>query len=187
MNNNTIPNNKKENTQLINEKIRAPHLQLITHEGENIGVITKDRALQMAAEVDLDLVQISDEGKEGVPVAKIMDLGKTLYERKKKQNDAKKNQKVIQIKEIKVRPKIGEHDYNTKLKQMIQFLREGKRVKITLTFRGRENVLREEKGQEFFQRIQQTLEDQGFSDNIAQEKDDVSGKLWSRMYYLKKI
>lgn len=185
--NNTTNTNKKDNTQLINEKIRAPYLQLITHEGENIGVVAKDRALQMAVDADLDLVQISDEGKEGVPVAKIMDLGKTLYERKKKQNDAKKHQKVIQIKEIKVRPKIGEHDYHTKLKQMIQFLQEGKRVKITLTFRGRENVQREEKGQEFFQRIQQTLEEGGLADNLAQEKDDVSGKLWSRMYYLKKV
>lgn len=186
MNNTTTPN-KKDSGQLINEKIRSPYLQLITHEGENIGVVAKDRALQMAADADLDLVQISDEGKEGVPVAKIMDLGKTLYERKKKQSDAKKNQKVIQIKEIKMRPKIGEHDYHTKLKQMIQFLKEGKRVKITLTFRGRENVQREEKGQEFFARCQQALEESGFADNLTHDKDDVSGKLWSRMYYLKKI
>ena len=178
---------KKENTQLINEKIRSLQLQLITHEGENIGVVSRDQALQMAYDEDLDLVQISDDGKEGVPVVKIMDLGKTLYERKKKQGDAKKHQKMIQIKEIKVRPKIGEHDYQTKIKQMIQFLKEGKRVKMTLTFRGRENVLREEKGTELFQKIYDTLVENNLADNLVQEKDDVAGRLWSRIYYLKKI
>ena len=178
---------KKEQTQLINEKIRSPQVQLITQDGENLGVVSRDKALQLAYDANLDLVQISDEGKDGVPVVKIMDLGKTLYERKKKQNDAKKHQKVIQIKEIKVRPKIGDHDYQTKIKQMIQFLQEGKRVKITLTFRGRENVLREEKGVELFQKIQETLAEHDLADNLIQEKDDVSGRLWSRIYYLKKI
>jgi translation initiation factor IF-3 len=182
---NTNNVSKKEQAQLINEKIKAPQVQLITHEGENIGVVSRDKALQMAFEADLDLVQISDEGKEGVPVAKIMDLGKTLYERKKKQNDAKKHQKTIQIKEIKVRPKIGEHDYQTKIKQMIQFLKDGKRVKITLTFRGRENVSRDEKGLELFQKIQNTLTENDLIDSLVQEKDDVAGKLWSRIYYLK--
>lgn len=184
---NNVNNNKKEQTQLINEKIKSLNLQLITHEGENLGLVSREQALQLAYEADLDLVQISDEGKDGFPVAKIMDLGKTLYERKKKQVDAKKHQKTIQIKEIKVRPKIGEHDYQTKIKQMIQFLKEGKRVKITLTFRGRENVLREEKGVELFQKIYETLVEYELADNLVQEKDDVAGRLWSRIYYLKKI
>lgn len=171
----------------VNEKIRAPQVQLITHEGENVGVVSREDALRLSKEVGLDLVLLSDQGKEGVPVAKIMDLGKTMYERKKKQGDAKKHQKTIQIKEIKVRPKIGDHDFQTKFKQMVEFLKEGKRVKITLSFRGRENASKEERGGELFQRIFNSLSEIGLADNLVQEKDDIAGKLWSRMYYLKKV
>jgi translation initiation factor IF-3 len=177
----------KEVVYTANEKIKFPKLQLITQSGENIGVVTRDQALQMALDAHLDLVLIAEQGQQGVPVAKIMDLGKSLYERKKKQKDAKKHQKSIQIKEIKLRPKIGEHDYQTKLKQMIQFLKEGKRVKITLSFRGRENASKEERGGELLQKIFLSLQQQGLADHLVQEKDDVSPKLWSRMYYLKNI
>jgi translation initiation factor IF-3 len=178
---------QKEVAYVANDKIKAPRVQLITNTGQNVGIVTKEQAQQMAFEAHLDLVLISEQGQDGIPIAKIMDLGKSLYERKKKQKDAKKNQKIIQIKEIKLRPKIGEHDYLTKLKQMIQFLKEGKRVKITLSFRGRENASKEERGGELFQKILHTLQKEGFSDNLVQEKDDVSPKLWSRMYYLKNI
>ena len=82
------------------------------------------------------MVLIAEEGREGVPVAKVMDFGKALYEKKKKQHEAKKHQKVIQIKEIKIAPKIGEHDFQTKMRQAMEFLKEGKRVKITCSSRG---------------------------------------------------
>src|SRR5689334_22882959 len=100
---------KKEVGPLLNEKIRAPRLQLIAEDGHNIGIVSRGEALKLAQEANLDLVIIADEGREGVPVAKIMDFGKSLYEKKKKQHDAKKHQKVIQVKEIKMGPKIGEH------------------------------------------------------------------------------
>ena len=187
VNNINIKQNAKESMYTVNEKIRAPQVQLITHEGENVGVVSREDALRLSKEVGLDLVLLSDQGKEGVPVAKIMDLGKTMYERKKKQGDAKKHQKTIQIKEIKVRPKIGDHDFQTKFKQMVEFLKEGKRVKITLSFRGRENASKEERGGELFQRIFNSLSEIGLADNLVQEKDDIAGKLWSRMYYLKKV
>lgn len=177
----------KEVAYTINEKIRALELQLITHDGQNVGVVSREDALRFAKEVGLDLVLIADAGKDGVPIARVMDLGKILYEKKKKQNEAKKNQKVIQIKEIKMRPKIGLHDFQTKLKQMIEFLEEGKRVKVTLAFRGRENVTKDELGSELFNRVFDSLCDQGMtSSTIAQEKDESTGKFWSRIYYLKK-
>ena len=188
--NNNIKNSaaqQKETAYIANDKIKATRVQLITHTGQNIGVVTREQAQQMAFEAQLDLVLITEQGPDGIPIAKIMNLGKSLYERKKKQKDAKKNQKIIQIKEIKLRPKIGEHDYLTKLKQMIQFLKEGKRVKITLSFRGRENASKEERGGELFQKIFHSLSKEGFADNLVQEKDDISPKLWSRMYYLKNI
>ena len=178
---------KKESLPMINERIRAEEVQLITHDGENIGVVSKAKALRMAQDVSLDLVLISDEGKEGTPVAKIMDFGKILYEKKKKQTESKKHQKVIQIKEIKIRPLIGEHDYQTKMKQAIQFLEEGKRVKITLFFKGRENITKEKRGTEIFEKVSSTLDEQGLLPNLVQEQDAKAGQYWSRIYYLKNI
>lgn len=168
----------------MNEKIRADKVQLITQDGENVGVVPKSQALRMAEEVELDLVVISD-GKDGVPIVKIMDFGKALYKKKKKSTETKKHQKVIQVKEIKLSPKIGEHDYQTKMKQATQFLQEGKRVKITLFFKGRENVTRDERGRELFNKINKTFEELGLLQNLAQEIDSVAGQFWSRIYYLK--
>ena len=139
----------------------------------------------MAEDAGLDLVMLSESGKDGVPVVKIMDFGKALYEKKKKQTEAKKHQKVIQVKEIKIRPKIGEHDYQTKIKQAIQFLKEGKRLKITLFFKGRENVAKDERGYELFDKINKSFDEHGLAKNLVQEKDTKLGQYWSRIYYLK--
>jgi translation initiation factor IF-3 len=176
---------KRELTALINEKIRVPRMQLITHEGENIGVVSRSEALQRAHEAHLDLVVITEQGKDGVPIAKIMDFGKSLYEKKKKQGEAKKHQKVIQVKEVKISPKIGEHDFQTKMRQIIDFLNEGKRVKITIFFKGRENAMREERGTELFTKISQIFEEQELSKNLIQEQETKMGPLWSRIYFLK--
>ena len=113
---------------------------LLLKMGVILGLLSRGEALKLAQEASLDLVMIAEEGREGVPVAKIMDFGKSLYEKKKKQHEAKKHQKVIQIKEVKMAPKIGEHDFQTKMRQAIDFLKDGKRVKITLFFKGRENA-----------------------------------------------
>ncbi len=175
---------KKDQTSLINEQIRAPRLQLITHEGVNIGVVSRDEALRMARQEGLDLVLIAESGNERVPVVKIMDFGKDLYAKKKKQAESKKHQKVIQVKEIKIRPKIGEHDYETKLKQAAQFLKDGKRVKITLCFRGRENMTKDARGGELFAKVSQSFEALGLPE-LVQEKDMQAGQFWSRVYYVK--
>jgi translation initiation factor IF-3 len=175
---------KKEKLPLINEAIKAEQVQVIASTGENVGIVSTDKALRMAENDDLDLVMITQKGKEGVPVCKVMDFGKVLYERKKKQVEAKKHQKVIQVKEIKMRPKIGDHDYQTKIKHAVQFLSEGKHVKIALFFRGRENVSKLERGSELFERIDKDLELHGLK-NIVQEKESKLGQSWSRIYYLK--
>lgn len=177
---------KIDNLPLINEKIRYDKMQLITHEGKNLGIVSREDALKFARVVGLDLAIIAESGSEGVPVAKVMDFGKVLYAKKKQQAEAKKKQQVIQIKELKIRPKIAEHDYQTKLNQALQFLKEGKRVKVTLMFKGREAAMREERGAELFNKIQQTFEDQGVLKNLVQEKDVKAPQMWSRIYYLKK-
>jgi translation initiation factor IF-3 len=176
---------KKEALPLINDKIRVERLQVITHDGSNVGVVPTYQALRMAQDASLDLVLIAEQGKDGVPVAKIMDFGKALYEKKKQQTEAKKHQKVIQIKEVKLRPKIGEHDYQTKMKQVLEFLNEGKRVKITLFFKGREGATKHTRGAEFFDKIQKTFEESDVLKNLIQEEDVNAGQIWSRVYYLK--
>jgi len=169
----------------VNELIRSPKIQLITHTGENIGVVPREQALRMAREVDLDLVQISDKGALGYPIAKIMDFGKALYLKKKKLADAKKHQKTIQVKEIKIRPKIGEHDFLTKMKHALQFLQAGKHVKITLVFRGREIATSGKRGAELFEKMTAFFEEQGVA-NLSYEKDMRAGPAWSRIYYIKR-
>lgn len=171
---------------LINAQIRAPKVQVIMQDGENIGVISRGEALRRADDVGLDLVLLADKGSEGVPVAKIMDFGKVLYERKKKNAQAKKNQKTVQIKEIKFSPKIGEHDFLTKMKHALEFLNDGKRVKVTLFFKGRENIAKHERGSELFSKINNILEEFGILKDLVQEKDMKMGRFWSRIYYLKK-
>jgi translation initiation factor IF-3 len=170
--------------QPINEQIRFPRLQLIDHEGTNIGVISRHEALQMARDAGLDLVLISDQGAEGAPVVKIMDFGKALYAKKKKMSESKKHQKLVQVKEIKIRPKIGEHDYQTKMNQAIQFLKDGKKVKVTLMFRGREMMMQQERGNELFAKVDQSFSTTGL--NILHEKESRMGYMWSRIYFVKK-
>ncbi|MFS8507486.1 MAG: translation initiation factor IF-3 [Candidatus Babeliales bacterium] len=157
----------------------------MTQDGANYGVVDRRTALNLAFEVGLDLVLIAETGSEGVPVTKIMDFGKELYNRKKKQNEAKKHQKVIQIKEIKIRPKIGEHDYITKMNQGIGFLEDGKKLKVTLVFRGREMANKEERGRELFSKIDRTFEERGLLERIIEDKDVKIGSAWSKLFSLK--
>lgn len=174
-------------TQPINENIRFPRVQLITGDGQNIGVVSREEALRTAQVAGLDLVLIAEKGSEGYPVTKIMDFGKLLYAKKKKQSEAKKHQKTIQVKEIKLRPKIGEHDFLTKMNQAVQFLKDGKHLKVTVAFRGREIITKEERGSQIFDKINTFLEanDMTVGVNLIQEKDLKMGQLWSRIYYMK--
>ena len=120
----------------VNEEIRIPQVRLIDQDGEMQGVMSAREAMQRAFAVGLDLVEISPNADP--PVCKILDFGKFKYEQQKKKNEAKKKQKVIEIKEIKVRPNIDENDYQVKMRAMKSFIEEGDKVKVTLRFRGRE-------------------------------------------------
>jgi translation initiation factor IF-3 len=120
----------------VNDEIRIPQVRLIDQDGEMQGVMTAREAMQRAFSVGLDLVEISPNADP--PVCKILDFGKFKYEQQKKRNEAKKKQKVIEIKEIKVRPNIDENDYQVKMRAMKSFIEEGDKVKVTLRFRGRE-------------------------------------------------
>jgi translation initiation factor IF-3 len=120
----------------VNEDIDVPKVRLIGADGENIGVVSTREAMNYAAEAGLDLVEISPNADP--PVCKILDYGKYKYEAQKKKNEAKKKQKVIDVKEIKLRPNIDDHDYDVKMRNMRRFLSDGDKVKVTLRFRGRE-------------------------------------------------
>ncbi|WP_413204557.1 translation initiation factor IF-3 [Rhodospirillum sp. A1_3_36] len=119
-----------------NRDIRVPEVRLIDEEGENVGVVSTRDAIARAENVGLDLVEISPNADP--PVCKILDLGKFKYEAQKKKNEAKKKQKVIEIKEIKLRPNIDENDYEVKMRNAKRFLEDGDKVKVTMRFRGRE-------------------------------------------------
>ena len=120
----------------INREIRVPQVQLIGEEGDNLGVVAIADALAAAAEAGLDLVEISPNSTP--PVCKILDFGKYKFEAQKKASEARKNQKIVEIKEVKLRPNIDTNDYTVKMKSMLRFFEEGDKVKVTLRFRGRE-------------------------------------------------
>ena len=139
----------------VNEEIRAPQVRLIDHEGEMQGVMSARDALLRAQSVGLDLLEISPNADP--PVVKILDFGKFKYELQKKKNEARKKQKVIEIKEIKVRPNIDENDYQVKLRAMKSFIGEGDKVKVTLRFRGRE-MAHQEIGARVLERIRNEMD-----------------------------
>lgn len=122
----------------MNERIRAREIRVIGEEGQQLGILTPEEALRMAKELDLDLVEVAPNGSP--PVCRIMDYGKFKFQKSKKAHEAKKKQKVIHVKEVKFRPKTDEHDYQFKKNHVLRFLSEGKKVKISVRFRGREIV-----------------------------------------------
>lgn len=140
----------RETGPRINERIRGGEIRLIGANGENVGVVSPDRALYLAEEAGLDLVEISPNAVP--PVCKIMDYGKYKYETQKKEAEARKNQKVIEIKEIKFRPGTDTHDYDVKMRSVLKFLEEGDKVKVTLRFRGRE-MAHQDLGLELLNRV----------------------------------
>ncbi len=160
---------------------------MIDHTGTNHGVLSRRDALYKAREASLDLVLLTAEGPTGYPLCKIMDYGKELYNRKKKQTEAKKHQKVVLVKEVKLRPKIGEHDYQTKMKQSLSFLEDGNKVKFTILFsKGREAVSKNERGQELFDKIRAFFEENGVLARLVEEKDVKIGVVWTKIFSLKK-
>ena len=141
----------------VNREIRSDSIRLVDHQGNMVGVVSVAEGLRMADQVGLDLVEISPTAKP--PVCKILDYGKYRYEAQKKAHDARKKQKVIQIKEIKLRPTIDKHDLDIKLKHILEFLADGDKVRITLRFRGRE-MDHTDIGMQVIERVQEHLKDQ---------------------------
>ena len=135
----------------FNEFIQSPKVRVIDENGENLGVMLTAEAIEQAAEVGLDLVEISPNADP--PVAKFLDIGKFKYEAQKKANAHRKNQKTQEIKEIKMRPNIDDHDYDVKMKKIHDFIGEGDKVKVTLRFRGRE-LAHGQLGMNLLQRVQ---------------------------------
>jgi translation initiation factor IF-3 len=138
----------------INEEINVREVQLIDHEGRNRGVVPIQQALEAATTATLDLVEIAPNSSP--PVVKVMDYGKYKYQEQKKAAEARKKQKIVEIKEIKFRPMIDDHDYDVKMRSMRRFFEEGDKVKVTLRFRGRE-MAHQELGTKLLDRVRDDL------------------------------
>jgi len=152
---------KEENTlekQVnVNEKIRAPEVRVIGLNGEQLGIVPLKKALDLAAEEELDLVEVAPNATP--PVCKIMDYGKFKYQQSKRSQEAKKKQTVIQVKEVKVRPKTDEHDLQVKIRHIKRFLAQKDKAKVTIVFRGRE-IAYTDQGMKILERIEQELRDE---------------------------
>jgi translation initiation factor IF-3 len=143
----------------INDQIRSREIRLVGPEGEQVGIVSLERALQFAADVDLDLVEVAPMARP--PVCKVMDFGKFKYESALKAREARRNQQQTVIKEMKLRPKIDAHDYETKKGHVVRFLKAGDKVKVTIMFRGREQS-RPELGFRLLRRLEDEITDYGF-------------------------
>jgi translation initiation factor IF-3 len=139
-----------------NEEIDVQEVRLIDSEGENHGNVPIGAALEMAAEAGLDLVEISPHAAP--PVCKILDYGKYKYEAQKKANEARKKQKTVEVKEIKMRPNIDTHDYDVKMRSIRRFFEEGDKVKVTLRFRGRE-MAHQELGMQLLRKVRDEVDE----------------------------
>jgi translation initiation factor IF-3 len=143
----------------VNDQIRAREVRLVGPEGEQVGIVPLERALQLAADVDLDLVEVAPMARP--PVCKLMDFGKFKYESALKAREARRNQQQTVIKEMKLRPKIDSHDYETKKGHVVRFLKAGDKVKVTIMFRGREQS-RPELGRRLLDRLSQEIAELGY-------------------------
>ncbi|PTL39880.1 translation initiation factor IF-3 [Alkalicoccus saliphilus] len=140
----------------VNENIRAREVRLIGADGDQIGVKSKQEALDMARNADLDLVMVAPNAKP--PVCRIMDYGKYRFEQQKKEKDARKKQKIINVKEVRLSPNIEEHDFNTKLRNARKFLTKGDKVKAAIRFRGRA-ITHSELGRDVLMRLAEECKD----------------------------
>ena len=149
------PANREQTGPRINDQIRAREVRLIDESGQNVGVVEKIDAIARAEEAGHDLVEISPDAEP--PVCKILDFGKYKFQEQKKAADARKKQKVVELKEIKMRPGIDDHDYDVKMRSMVRFFEEGDKVKVTLRFRGRE-MAHTELGMDVLKRVKADTE-----------------------------
>jgi translation initiation factor IF-3 len=138
----------------VNDRIRVAKVRVVAEDGEQIGILDTQAALDMAAEQDLDLVEVASQADP--PVCRIMDYGKYKYEQDQRQKEARKKQSLIVVKEMKMRPKIDSHDYETKKGHVVRFLRQGAKVKVTIMFRGRE-MAHQDLGRKLLDRLAQDV------------------------------
>src|SRR6201982_293187 len=150
----------------INDRIRVPEVRLVGPNGEQVGIVAIDDALRLAQEADLDLVEVAPTARP--PVCKLMDYGKFKYENAQKAREARRNQTNVIIKEMKLRPKIDAHDYETKKGHVVRFLKAGDKVKITIMFRGREQH-RPELGFRLLQRLAEDVQERGFVESSPKQ------------------
>ena len=150
----------------INDRIRVPEVRLVGPNGEQVGIVPIAKAMELAREADLDLVEVAPMARP--PVAKLMDYGKFKYEAAQKAREARRNQTNVVIKEMKLRPKIDQHDYETKKGHVVRFLRQGDKVKITIMFRGREQH-RPELGFRLLQRLAEDVTELGFVESSPKQ------------------
>ncbi len=154
---------------MINEQIRDKEVRLIDEDGTMIGIVPVKEALKLAYDKNLDLVKIAPQANP--PVCKIMDYGKHLFEQAKREKEARKNQKVINVKEVWLKPTIDEHDFNVKVRNAIKFLKDGDKVKVSVRFRGRE-MNYSERGQEVLERFAETIKEAG----VVEKKPKMEGR-----------
>ena len=150
----------------VNDRIRVPEVRLVGPNGEQVGIVRIDDALRLAQEADLDLVEVAPTARP--PVCKLMDYGKFKYENAQKARETRRNQTNTVIKEMKLRPKIDAHDYETKKGHVVRFLKQGDKVKITIMFRGREQH-RPELGFRLLQRLAGDVEELGFVESAPKQ------------------
>lgn len=165
-------NNNNNKGQRVNEQIRVREVRLIDDEGNQQGIVPTLEALKLAKDKDLDLVEVSPNANP--PVCKILDYGKYRFEQEKKLRDAKKNQKVLKLKEIRMQPKIGSGDLDTKAKHVQEFLNQGDKVKVTIRFRGRE-LAHTELGYDVLQEVLKRLT----SAYVIEKQPAMDGKFMS--------
>lgn len=164
---------KNEKEKIIkNEEIPFNELRIVDEEGRAVGIMSRSSAIDLARSRGFDLILVAPNAQP--PVARILDYGKYKYELSKREQKAKKNQKIIEVKEMKFRPVINEHDYQTKLKHIKRFLEEGNKVKVTMMFRGRELAF-VEKGKEILDRIAKDSADFG---NVEKEPKMEGRDMW---------
>lgn len=153
----------------VNEKIRAPEVRVIGRDGTQIGVVPLKKALDMAAQEELDLVEVAPNADP--PVCKIMDYGKFKYQQSKRTQEAKKKQTVIQVKEVKFRPKTDEHDLQVKIRHIRRFLGQKDKSKVTMVFRGRE-IAYTDLGMRIMERVKEELKDEA----VVEQQPKMEGR-----------
>lgn len=163
----------------VNRRIKAREVRVIDPDGEQLGIMSLDDALNAAVEMDLDLVEVA--AKSDPPVCRIMDYGRFKYQQSKKSQESRKKQAIIHLKEIKLRPKTDEHDFQFKVRHMERFLKEGNKVKVTMIFRGRE-IMHPDIGERILRRVVEWTKDLGIVEQAPKREGRVMNMILAPMH-----